>query len=160
MRDNATFTYGGTVTATGGSKVYAKGFGFNFATTSAINLTASTLQTDESSDFNGPINVAAGGDSTINVQVNRFLTIKSTSTVSLGSNLQLVTNNGEIQAGATFSGAGAVIVPAGSHLIPDAGSNINTLLVNEGTVRPSGFNTVGQRDDARLSADRYRPDRV
>ena len=73
IRDNATFTYGGTVTATGGSKVYAKGFGLNFATTSAINLTASTLQMDETSDFNGPINVAAGSDSTINVQVNRFL---------------------------------------------------------------------------------------
>jgi hypothetical protein len=143
IRDNATFAYGGTVTATGASKVYAKGFGLNFATTSVINLTASTLQTDESSDFNGSINVAAGGDSTINVQVNRFLTIHSTSTVSLGSNLKLVTNNGEIQAGATFSGTGALIVPAGSHLITDSGANINTLLDIEGTLRPSGFNTVG-----------------
>jgi hypothetical protein len=143
VRDNATFTYGGTVTATGGSKVYAKGFGFNFGTTSVINLTNSTLQTDESSNFDGAINVAAGGDSTLNVQVNRFLTIGSTSTVSLGSNLKLVTNNGSIEAGATFSGAGAVIVPAGSHLITEAGANVNTLLVNEGTVRPSGFNTVG-----------------
>ena len=123
--------------------MYAKGFGLNFATTSAINLTASTLQTDETSDFNGPINVAAGSDSTINVQVNRFLTIHSTSTVSLGSNLKLVTNNGEIQAGATFSGAGAIIVPVGSHLITDSGANINTLLDIEGTLRPSGFNTVG-----------------
>jgi hypothetical protein len=143
VRDNATFTYGGTVTATGGGKVYAKGFGFNFATTSVINLTNSTLQTDESSNFDGAINVAAGADSTINVQVNRFLTIGSTSVVSLGSNLNLVTNNGEIEAGATFSGAGAVVVPAGSHLIPDGGSNINTLLANSGTVRPAGFNTVG-----------------
>lgn len=143
IRDNATFSYGGAVTATGGSKVYAKGFGLNFANTSTINLTSSTLQTDESSNFDGPINVAAGGDSTINVQVNRFLTIGSTSTVNLGSNLRLVTNNGAIEAGAVFSGAGAVIVPAGSHLIPEAGANINALLVNQGTVRPSGFNTVG-----------------
>jgi hypothetical protein len=143
VRDNATFSYGGTVTVTGGSKVYAKGFGFNFATTSAINLTNSTLQTDESTNIDGAINVAAGGDSTINVQVNRFLTIGSTSTVTLGSNLRLVTNNGAIEAGATFSGAGAVIVPAGSHLIPEANVVINTLLVNEGTIRPSGFNTVG-----------------
>jgi hypothetical protein len=146
VRDTATFTYGGTVTATGGSRVYAKGFGFNFATTSAINLTASTLETDESTDIDGPINIAAGGDSTIKVQVNRFLTIGSTSVVTLGSNLNLMTNNGSIEAGATFNGAGAVIVPTGSHLITEPNANINTLLVNAGTVRPSGFNTVGRED--------------
>ena len=32
VRDNATFLYVGTVTATGGSRIYAKGFGFNFDT--------------------------------------------------------------------------------------------------------------------------------
>lgn len=143
VRDNATFTYGGTVTATGGSKVYAKGFGLNLSSTSVVNLTNSTLQTDESTNIDGAINVAAGGDSTINVQVNRFLTLGATSVSTLNSNLRLVTNNGAIEAGATFSGTGAVIVPAGSHVIPEAGANINTLLVNEGTVRPSGFNTVG-----------------
>jgi hypothetical protein len=143
VRDNATFTYGGTVTATGGSRVYAKGFGLNFANTSVINLTNSTLQTDESSEFNGAINVAAGGDSTINVQVNRFLTLRSTSVSTLNSNLRLVTNNGEIEAGATFSGTGAVIVPSGSHLMTAAGANINVLLDNEGTIRPAGFDIVG-----------------
>src|SRR3954470_2366470 len=96
VRDNATFVFGGTVTATGGSRVYAKGFGFNMGATSAINLTASTLQTDERTDINRAINVWSGGDSTINGQVNRFLTIGSTSTVTLNSNLRLVTNNGEI----------------------------------------------------------------
>ena len=77
------------------------------------------------------------------MQVNRSLTIGSTSTVSLGSNLRLVTNNGAIKAGATFSGSGAVIVPAGSQLTPEANSNIDTLLVNEGIVRAAGFHTVG-----------------
>lgn len=143
VRDNATFTYGGTVAATGGGRVYAKGFGLNFASTSTVNLTAATLETDESTNVDGAVNVAAGGDSTIKVQVNRFLTIGSTSTVALSSNLRLETNNGSIEAGAVFSGAGAVIIPAGSHLIPQANSSINTLLVNEGTVRPAGFNTVG-----------------
>lgn len=143
VRDNATFTYGGTVTATDSSRVYAKGFGFNFANTSTINLTNSTLETDESTNIDGAINVVAGGDSTIKVQVNRFLTIGSTSTVTLNSNLRLQTNNGSIEAGATFSGPGAVIVPELSHLILEPNSNVNTLLVNSGTVRPSGFNTVG-----------------
>ena len=50
------------------------------------------------------------------------------------------------QAGATFSGAGAVIVPQNSHLVPDANANINTLLDNEGTIRPAGFDVVGRVD--------------
>ncbi len=143
VRDNATFAYGGTVTATGASRVYANGFGLTFATTSAINLTASTLQTDETSSFSGPIAVGAGTDSTINVQVNRFLDINSTSAVTLNGNLRLVSNNANIAAGATFSGAGAIIVPSGSHLVTAAGANINVLLDNEGTIRPSGFDVVG-----------------
>jgi hypothetical protein len=36
-----------------------------------------------------------------------------------------------------------VIVPAGSHLVPEANANINALLVNQGTIRPAGFDTVG-----------------
>jgi len=143
VRDNATFTYGGTITATGGSKVYAKGFGFNMFSTSVINLTTSTFQTDESTDIRGAVNVAAGGDSTINVQVNRFLTLRSTSVTTLNSNLRLETNNGDIEAGAVFSGPGAIILPSGSHLITDNGAIINVLLDNEGTLRPAGFNTVG-----------------
>src|SRR4051812_164970 len=143
VRDNATFAYGGTVTVTGASRVYANGFGLTFATTSAINLTASTLQTDETSSFSGPIVVGAGADSTINLQVNRFLDINSTSTVALNGNLRLVSNNASIKAGVTFSGSGAVIVPAGSHLVPEANANINALLVNQGTIRPAGFDIVG-----------------
>ncbi len=144
--DNATFTYGGTVTATTGSRVYAKGFGMNFGTTSAINLTAATLESDETSKFGGAINTFSGGDSTLKVQVNRFLTLQSTSVSTLNANLRLESNNAEIEAGATFSGAGAVIVPQNSHLVPDANANINTLLDNEGTIRPAGFDVVGRVD--------------
>jgi hypothetical protein len=146
VRDNATFAYGGTVTATAGSRVYAKGFGMNFATTSAINLTAATLESDETSKFGGAINTFSGGDSTLKVQVNRFLTLQSTSASTLNANLRLESNNAEIEAGATFSGAGAVIVPQNSHLVADANANINTLLDNEGTIRPAGFDVVGRVD--------------
>ncbi|HEY4232877.1 MAG TPA: hypothetical protein VGM76_05610 [Lacipirellulaceae bacterium] len=146
VRDNATFSYGGTVTATSGSRVYAKGFGFNFGTMSAINLTAATLDSDESASFGGAINTLSGGDSTLKVQVNRFLTLASTSVSTLNANLRLESNNAEIQAGATFSGSGAVIVPQNSHLVADANANINTLLDNEGTIRPAGFDTVGRVD--------------
>ena len=54
-----------------------------------------------------------------------------------------MSNNARINAGATFSGTGAFRVPVGSHLIPDAGSTINALVVNEGTIRVAGFDTVG-----------------
>ena len=42
-----------------------------------------------------------------------------------------------------LAGACAIIVPVGSHLITDSVANINALLDIEGTLRPSGFNTVG-----------------
>jgi hypothetical protein len=77
------------------------------------------------------------------VQVNRFLDINSTSTVTLNGNLRLVSNNASIAAGATFSGPGAIIVPSGSHLVTAPGASINVLLDNEGTIRPGGFDTIG-----------------
>ena len=64
--------------------------------------------------------VNAGPDSTIDIQVNRFLTLESTSVTTLNGNLRLVSNNANIKAGATFSGTGALIVPDNSHLIADS----------------------------------------
>ena len=55
-------------------------------------------------------------------------------------------NNVNIEAGATFSGPGALIVPDNSHLVADPNANINVLLDNEGAFRPGGINAVGRVD--------------
>jgi hypothetical protein len=146
LRDNATFTYGGTVNATNGSRVYSKGFGFNYFNTSILNLSESTIEGDETTTINGTVNVGAGLPSTLKVQVNRFLDIKSTSTLNLNGDLRLESNNGHIEAGATFNGNGAIIVPEGSHLVPEANANLNVLLRNEGAIRPGDFEGIGRVD--------------
>ena len=55
----------------------------------------------------------------------------------------LKNNNININAGATFSGAGALIVDELSHLVVDNGATVNALLVNEGSFRPNGIVGVG-----------------
>jgi hypothetical protein len=144
IRDTgAAFTFGGTVSAVDGGRVYANGFGLNFAPGSTINLTAATLQTDESTDINGALNVLAGANSTIEVQVNRFLEFNTGSSTTLNGNLRLLNNNINVEAGAAFSGAGALIVDDASHVVVDNGATVNVLVVNEGNLYPGGLFTVG-----------------
>ncbi|MEK7950999.1 beta strand repeat-containing protein [Luteolibacter soli] len=144
VRDNATFTFGGTVNASSGGKVYASGFGFNMGAASSILLSQGTFQTDESTQINGTVTVNGASPSTIQVQVNRFLDFKTGSNTTLNQNLTLLGNNISIEAGAIFSGNGAIVLPAGNHLILEAGENANVLLDMRGSFRPSGFETIGQ----------------
>ena len=149
LRDTVLFGFTGKVSATGG-RVFTNGFALDFNPGSTINLGGGggggTYESTNSTDIGGTVTVAAGTDSTIEVQVNRFLTLESTSVTTLNGNLRLVSNNGSIAAGATFSGTGALIVPANSHLILEPNANANVLLNNDGTLRPNGFNTVGRVD--------------
>ena len=146
LRDNTLFGFTGSVTALAGSTVFTNGFALDFNPGSTIELTGATYKSTNSTDIGGTVTVNAGPDSTLDIQVNRFLTLESTSVTTLNGNLRLVSNNGSIAAGATFSGTGALIVPANSHLIPEPNANANVLLINDGTLRPNGFNTVGRVD--------------
>lgn len=147
IRDTgAAFAFSGNVTATNGGRVYANGFGLNFQPASTIDLTAATLQTDESTDLGGSVTVAAGLPSTIQVQNNRFLTFEAGSSTTLNGNLQLVNNNINVEAGATFSGAGAVVIPDGSHLVVDNLANVGVLLDMQGAFRPGNFEGIGRVD--------------
>ncbi len=144
LRDNATFGFTGTVSASTGGRVFSSGFALDFNPGSTIQLQGATYESTNSTDIGGTVStLVGGGESKIKVAVNNFLTFQSTSTTTLGQNLRLENNNINIDAGATFSGAGAIVVPDGSHLIPDNSANINALLVNEGTIRVAGFDTVG-----------------
>ncbi|MCA9261224.1 MAG: hypothetical protein KDA61_18540, partial [Planctomycetales bacterium] len=143
LRDTATFGFGGTVSMGAGSKVFANGFAFNFNPGSTLELQGGTYETTNSTDVGGFVTTSASSESLIQVEVNRFLTFQSTSVATLTQNLTLDNNNITIQAGATFSGAGAVIIPDGSHLVVNNSASVGVLLVNEGAFRPSGFFTPG-----------------
>lgn len=147
IRDTgAAFAFSGNVTATNGGRVYANGFGLDFQPASTINLTAATLETDESTDLGGSITVAAGLPSTIQVQNNRFLSFESGSSTTLNGNLQLLNNNIIVDAGATFSGTGALIVPDGSHMVADNLANVGVLLDMQGALRPGNSEGIGRID--------------
>lgn len=146
LRDDATFGFTGTVEATNGHTVFANGFGLDFNPGSSLLLTNGTYESTSSTDIGGVVMVGAGPASTIEVMVNFFLEFESTSVVTLDGDLRLVSNNAGIEAGATFSGPGALIVPDGSHLIVDGGATVDVLLDMQGTFRPAGFDTVGRID--------------
>ena len=146
LRDNATFAFGGAVTAVNDNKVYTKGFGFNFNAGSTLNLTQGTLQSDETTTLNGTVVVGAGTESTINVQNNRFLDIETGSSTTLNANLRLQNNNIIINQGATFSGPGALIIPAGSHLVAENLADIGVLLDMQGAFRPGNSQGIARVD--------------
>ncbi len=146
LRDNALFGFTGSVTAFNNGTVFTNGFALDFNPGSDINLTAGKYQSTNTTDIGGTVTVNVGADSTIEVQVDRFLDFEATSVTTLNANLRLVSNNASIAAGATFSGTGALIVPDNSHLVADANANINVLLDNQGAFRPAGLDTVGRVD--------------
>jgi hypothetical protein len=145
LNGGPTFNFAGTVQASGGSKVWANNFNFHFGPASTLSLTGSSFEATNSMDINGQVTIGAG-ESTIEVEVNRFLDFESTSSTTLNGNLRLESNNASVAAGATFSGSGALVVPDGSHLTLAANANVNVLLDNQGTIRPAGFDSVGRVD--------------
>ncbi|MCA9235826.1 MAG: hypothetical protein KDA44_10165 [Planctomycetales bacterium] len=148
LRDNATFGFTGTVSATTGGRVFSNGFALDFNPGSTLQLQDSTYESTSSTDIGGTVSTVIGAtqQSTIKVAVNHFLTFQSASTTTLGQNLRLENNNINIDAGAAFGGAGALVIPAASHLVADNLANIGVLLDMQGTFRPGGFDSIGRID--------------
>lgn len=144
------FQFGGTAQVDSAARIFVNnpddlnaGFAFDFVAGSALNLNSGTYEATSSTDLEGTTTVAIGADSRIKVRNNTFLTFRNGSTTTLNGNLRLQNNNINIDVGATFGGAGALIVEEASHLVVDNGATVNVLLVNEGTFRPGGISSVG-----------------
>jgi len=143
-QDNAAFPFTGSVSATGGSFVSTVGFALTFNGTSSINLTSSTYQSTNSTNIASAVNISAGADSTIKVSTGT-LTLQPTSVTTLNGNLRL-DGSSRINPGATFSGAGSLIIPSGKAAVADATATIGVILDNRGTFRPAGDDLVGRVD--------------
>jgi hypothetical protein len=113
LRDTgAAFGFTGTVNVTNGHTAFANGFALDFNPGSTVVLSGgATYRSTSSTDLGGVVTVGGGG-ATIQVENNFFLSFEPGSTTTLGSNLHLQNNNIIIEAGATFSGAGALVIPA------------------------------------------------
>ncbi|QDT73524.1 beta strand repeat-containing protein [Lacipirellula limnantheis] len=144
LRDNATFGFTGSVSTFSGGKVFANGFALDFNPGSGLFLNSNgTYESTSSTNLGGVVTTSAGPTSRIKVTNNFFLTFESTSSTTLDANLELQNNNIIVEAGATFAGAGALIIPNGSHWVGENGANINVLTVNEGSFRPGNFDGIG-----------------
>lgn len=144
LRDNAQFNFFGTATANAGSRIRAKDFALNLATGSSLHLTESVFESQRGSTIRGEVVVASGAHSAVEVTPNYFLTLEDSAEVTLHGDLHLLNNNITIAAGALFAGAGALIIPNGSHLVAEADAEIDVLLEMGGAFRPAGFDAVGR----------------
>lgn len=147
LRDvGAAFGFAGTVEVSNNSRVLANGFALDFNPGSTINLTGGTYESTQHIPIGGAVIVNAGAASTLKPGNSTFVTFEAGSSTTLNGNLQLDSIDGEIEAGATFSGSGALIIPELSHVTLEPNANANVLVINDGTLQPNGFNTVGRVD--------------
>ncbi|GMU23122.1 MAG: hypothetical protein AMXMBFR13_32050 [Phycisphaerae bacterium] len=145
LRDvGAAFGFTGTVRAANNHTAFANGFALDFNPGSTLSLeSGGTYRSTSSTDLAGDVIVGAGG-ATIEVQNNFFLTFEAGSSTTLDSNLRLMNNNINVEAGTTFAGGGALVVPEGSHLVADHLANIGVLLDMRGSFRPGNFDGIGR----------------
>jgi hypothetical protein len=147
LRDvGAAFGFTGTVQIDPGGRVFTNGFALDFNPGSTLHLENGTYESTSSTDLGGTVTVDAGGESTIIVENNFFLSFETGSATTLNSNLRLENNNINIEAGATFAGGGALVVPDGSHMVADNLADIGVLLDMQGAFRPGNFNGIGRVD--------------
>jgi hypothetical protein len=144
LRDvGAAFAFTGSVVVEADSRVFTNGFALDFNPGSSISLTNGTYESTNSTDIGGTVVIVAGAPSTIKVKDNVFLSFEPTSATTLNSNLVLQNNNIIIESGATFSGAGALVIDEPSHSVLENGANVNVLLVNEGAIRVANSEGIG-----------------
>lgn len=144
LNDNGTFAFGGSVIAVENSRVFTNGFALDFNPGSSLILTAGKYQSTSSTDIGGSVVIGAGAPSTIEVTNNFFLSFETGSTTTLNGDLELKNNNIIVDAGAQFSGLGALRVPDGSHMVADNGADIDVLLDMQGALRPGNSQGIGR----------------
>jgi fibronectin-binding autotransporter adhesin len=147
LRDvGAAFGFTGTVEASTNSRVFTNGFALDFNPGSTLDLTSSTYESTNSTDIGGTVTVNAGTESRIKVENNSFLSFETGSSSTLDANLRLENNNIIIEQGATFAGAGALVIPDGSHVVGENLANIGVLLDMQGAFRPGNSEGIGRVD--------------
>ena len=137
--DGGTFSpYDTTITANNGT-VFINGFEIGFSSTAVINLSNGGLyKATHQVILVAAVNVGAGAASEFQLNPGQLLDFSATSGTALTGNLRLNSSNTIIRAGATFSGAGALVNVSGANLSPEANANINVILNNSGNLFIAG----------------------
>jgi hypothetical protein len=140
--DNATFLFSGDVIANNGFEVFANGFQLDFAAGSSLALSGGTFRSTHATRFSGAIQ-SSSAPSTLAVTGTAL--IKNTTTTTLNSDLQLDNTNTFVEAGAAFSGGGALVNLDGSQLTLADGADVGVLIENQGVLEING-GTEGRAD--------------
>ena len=134
VRDDTSFPFGGSVEAGGGigsaGRVFADGFELDFDSASTIQLDNGRYQSTTATDFRGIINVEAGSESQITT--GGAATFHSSTVATLNDDLRVSSPDTVVQAGATFTGGGALVNDLAARLTLEDGANLDVLLLNEG----------------------------
>ncbi|MES2924516.1 MAG: hypothetical protein V4819_23390 [Verrucomicrobiota bacterium] len=143
--DNSVFGFVGDVFVNIGRQVHTIGFELDFNPGSTLSLRGGTYRCTNSTDFGGTTTVILAGQSVL--QITGTANFENGSTTTLNDNLRLNNTLTTIQAGADFTGSGALINPATRALRLIDGvvsTDFNVLIQNEGVMQLGGAGTDGQ----------------
>ncbi|MEM8679706.1 MAG: hypothetical protein AAGF97_10180, partial [Planctomycetota bacterium] len=129
VRDNAAFSFQGTVRANAGREVAASGFALQFQPNSQLELNGGTYRATHDTTFAGNL-TTSGAQSRISV--NGDFVFASTGTALLNGNLGLANQETIVEAGATFSGGGSLVNLATHRLRLLDGADVDVLIRNQG----------------------------
>jgi hypothetical protein len=147
IRDNATFSFTGTVSANGGGTVFANGFELDLSS-GTLSLANGTFRQsgDLQTDLGGTVTIGAGTSKLLVSGATGGFLFEPTASTTLTGNLELDAPSSVINAGATFGGAGDLINLATRRLLPGDLANVNVQLDNLGILAPGG-SAVAARND-------------
>ena len=145
LRDDGAFPFTGTVAVNTGREVFANGFELEFDPGSTLTLSAGTYRSTHATDFGGMMSTGAGGESTL--LAGGPFTFENGSATTLNSNLRLDNTPTVVQAGAGFTGGGALLnLPVRTLRLLDGivSADLGVLVQNEGLLRLGLAGTAAQ----------------
>jgi hypothetical protein len=132
IRDDATFPFTGTASASAGRSLFANDFELEFEPASTLSLADGARYRSTNDTHLGGAVVVTGG--TASLEIDTTAIFESASTVTLTGNLRLENPLTVVDAGATFAGGGTLNNATGRTLQLLDGANVGVLINNQGTL--------------------------
>jgi hypothetical protein len=132
IRDDATFPFAGTASASANRTLFANDFELEFEPGSTLSLAnAGRYRSTKGAHLGGAVMVTGG---TASLETDATAVFETGSAVTLTGSLRLENPLTVVEAGASFAGGGSLINAAGHTLQLLDGANVNALTENQGTL--------------------------
>ncbi len=135
----------GEVQVGSGQEISIEGFRLNYEPGARLFITEGTYRTQDRFSFDGILDIAGTTPSRIVVESSFTTVFLSDTDADLDADLELDVPIAAIVPGASFSGAGALIILDGSRLHLQDGANVGVAVENQGSISPgaSNFDNAG-----------------